>query len=444
MKILKRNIALLLILIILLTTVNTMAQENAWNEDDLNSFLNQLAEDDNNGPWQKAIYYAGAENLTLDNDVLTFFLRGFTPNVNSLPKLKEDPKGWFDGFFANISEYSLEASLTFEDGNPTKKSITKLKNIIENAASKAKGAFRQQTVKTALLDLLFPIPYKDATTFKKGVISPEFYQWMSLMNVEESQSEAYSALLYAQTNHQINFDKGPHALEYSIKINSPENVLIQGENVAIANISKIQKANSMDVEQIKSFFKQGLLEAAGTLRKSTKETQSFTVDIDQLAIGNINDDYLSFLKSFTLTDSFNQFEEKVRDLPDYPALDFPKNGRISGTTSGTKIIIKTPRDEYARYIQIRSTQNDNILVDLFIRPGGKATVRAPQGMCYLLIAMGNTWYGEDELFGKDTIMSKTDDLEIKSSRYYHTLTLGGVEDGNLRIWDASKDMFKKK
>lgn len=439
-----RTLSLLLALIMIMPLASALAQETTWDEERLNTYLTTLSEESKD-PWQKAIYQAGAENLSLDGDVLSFFLRGFAPNVKSLPKQKEDPKGWLAGFFVNINEYSLEASLTLAEGEPTKNSVTKLKSTVKNAAAKAKQAFGQQTVKTALLDLLFPTPYKDAAALKKGDVSPAFYQWIDWMGMEEANVQAYSALLYAQNGRQLNLNNGPHALEYSVKATAPTRVLAEGEQAVMAVVSKKSKANAIDRERLQSMFNQGLLEAAGALRKSARDKQVFTANVDQLALGSAGADYDSFLQEFTLASAFDQFEGKVRELPDYPALDYPKNGRISGNTSGTKIIIKIPKDEYARYVQIRSAYNDNLIVDLFVRPGGSATVRAPQGMCYLLIARGTTWYGEEALFGKDSVLSKTDDIDIKSAKYYHTLTLGGVkdEDANLNSWGANKDMFKK-
>ena len=142
--------------------------------------------------------------------------------------------------------------------------------------------------------------------------------------------------------------------------------------------------------------------------------------------------------------TFARLLKSVRAMPDYPALDYPKNGRLSGTTSGTKIIVKAPKDQLARYIQIRSTGDDRMQVSFFIRPGGTATVRAPQGNAYMLIAAGTTWYGEDGIFGTDSIYSKTDDFEILFSRYYHTITLKPDDgNGNMRMWEVDPEAFKK-
>lgn len=440
----KRFIALLLALLMTFSLLSALAQETAWDEDRLNAYLNTLAETSKDS-WQKAIYQAGAENLTVENDVLTFFLRGFAPNLKALPKQTEDPKGWLTGFFANISEYSLEACLTLAEGEPTKNSAAKLKTTVKNAAASAKKAFGQQAVKTALMDLLFPIPYKDAKAYKSEKISPEFTQWMSKMGLEADETQAFSALLYAQNARQLNLNKGPHALEISVKSTAPDRVLAQGGQTALDDLSKVTKANAIDSDRLMSLFYQGLLDASGSLRKSARDKLVFSVDVDELAQGSAGAEYEGFLQAFTLASAFDQFKSRVRGLPDFPAQDYPKNGRISGSTSGTKIVVKIPKDGSARYIQFRSASSGRLLVDLFIRPGGKATVRVPPGTCYLLMAIGKTWYGYEALFGKESILSRTQDLDIRSvpSNAYFELTLGGVKKGNIKAWSTNLSEFSK-
>lgn len=443
MKHLKQLIALLLALLLCLFAVTAPAEGNrTWDADGLKAYLNELAKETKD-EWQKAIYQAGAENLTEENGTLTFLLRGFSPDIKNLPKQKEDPNGWLEGFFANVAAYRLEASLAIENGVPAKASENKLKNAVKNAAVKAKEAFNQKTVKNALLDLLFPVPYQDAAAFKQGALSPEFNQWLSWMGMGENHPQALSALMYAQTSRQMNLSKGPHALEISVRSVAPAALLSEANRAAIEKISKVAQANAMRYEELSAYFENELVEVSGTLRKKPADKQVFSVDVDQLAERSAGEAYDAFLTGFTVGEAADQFETAVRDLPDYPALDYPKNGRISGNTSGTKIIIKVPKDGFARYIQVRSVSTDHMLVDLFILPGGSATVRAPQGMVYLLIAMGKTWYGEEALFGEDSILSRTDDIEIKSARYYHTITLGGVANGNLKSWSVDEGSFKK-
>lgn len=443
MKHLKQLIALLLALFLCLFAVTAPAEGNrTWDADGLKAYLNELAKETKD-EWQKAIYQAGAENLIDENGTLTFFLRGFSPDIKNLPKQKDDPNGWLEGFFANVAAYRLEASLTIENGVPSKGSENKLKNAVKNAAAKAKEAFNQKTVKNALLDLLFPVPYQDATAFKQGALSPEFNQWLSWMSVGENHPQALSALMYAQTSRQMNLSKGPHALEISVKTVAPAALLSEANRAAIEKISKVARANAMRYEELNAYFENELVEVSGTLRKKPADKQVFSVDVDQLAERSAGEAYDAFLTGFTVGEAADQFETAVRTLPDYPAQDYPKSGRLSGGNSGTKIIVKAPKDELARYLQLRSSADDSLLVSLFIRPGGSATVRARQGDAYFLIAAGNTWYGEEGIFGPDSSYSMTDTFEVKSSRYYHTITLEPVDEGNMRMWGVDPDKFRQ-
>lgn len=443
MKHLKRLIALLLALTLGLSAAAALAaQERTWDEDGLNAYLNELAEESKD-EWQKAIYRAGVENLTEENGQLTFFLRNFSPDVKNLPKQKDDPNGWLEGFFTNVASCRMEATLTIEDGMPTKKSENKLKSDVRSAAEKAKAAFSQQAVKNALLDLLFPEPYKDQAAFKQGTISDGFKRWRSLKGMEEGKEQVWAALMYAQASRQLNLNKGPHALEVSVRFTPPDTLLAQGEAAALKEVSKIARANIMEQEALMSAFVNALGSSAAKMRREEKERKVFTVDIDYLFVSETDNEYQGFLNTYTYHDAFDRLEVAVRTLPDYPAQDYPKNGRLSGSTSGTKIIVKAPKDEAARYIQLRSSEDDSLLVSFFIRPGGSATVRARQGDAYMLIAAGATWYGEEGIFGPDSSYSMTDAFEVLSSRYYHTITLEPVEDGNMKMWSVDPDRFRQ-
>lgn len=443
MKHLKRLIALLLALTLGLSAAAALAaQERTWDEDGLNAYLNELAEESKD-EWQKAIYRAGVENLTEENGQLTFFLRNFSPDVKNLPKQKDDPNGWLEGFFTNVASCRMEATLTIEDGMPTKKSENKLKSDVRSAAEKAKAAFSQQAVKNALLDLLFPEPYKDQAAFKQGTLSDGFKRWWSLKGMEEGKEQVWAALMYAQASRQLNLNKGPHALEVSVRFTPPDTLLAQGEAAALKEVSKIARANIMEQEALMSAFVNALGSSAAKMRREEKERKVFTVDIDYLFVSETDNEYQGFLNTYTYHDAFDRLEVAVRTLPDYPAQDYPKNGRLSGSTSGTKIIVKAPKDDLARYLQLRSGADDSLLVSLFIRPGGSATVRARQGDAYFLIAAGNTWYGEEGIFGPDSSYSMTDTFEVMSSRYYHTITLEPVEEGNMRMWGVDPDRFRQ-
>lgn len=209
MKHLNRLIALLLAALMTLSLTTAMAQgSEGWDEIRLNRHLNALA-DKTKDPWQKAIYQAGAENLTVEGDKLSFFLRGYAPDMKALPKITADPAGWYEGFFQGLQPHSLSAALQLKDGEPTKASQGKLEATVRNAAGKAKGIFSQQTVKTAMLNLLFPSPYKDSAAMKSGQLTPAFEYWATRHGVPDHQRKSFAALLYAQQNPQLITSGGP-------------------------------------------------------------------------------------------------------------------------------------------------------------------------------------------------------------------------------------------
>ena len=142
-----------------------------------------------------------------------------------------------------------------------------------------------------------------------------------------------------------------------MKATVPARVLIDGEQAAMNDLSKIAMANAMESDELKSYYFQGLLKAAGTLRKSAREKLVFSVNVDDLALGNAGQDYAAFLQAFTLTDTFDLLVSAVRKLPDYPALDYPKRTHLRQHLRH-QIIIRVPKDNYARYIQIRGAYDD--------------------------------------------------------------------------------------
>jgi len=68
-------------------------------------------------------------------------------------------------------------------------------------------------------------------------------------------------------------------------------------------------------------------------------------------------------------------------------------------------------------------------------------VRVRSGDYYFLIAAGEIWYGEEELFGYDGNYSSTDLLEVAGSNYYHTVTLETTTDGNMSVYGADPSSF---
>lgn len=105
--------------------------------------------------------------------------------------------------------------------------------------------------------------------------------------------------------------------------------------------------------------------------------------------------------------------------------DFPENGYIfydNGAAKKSKIVITSDGDS-AYYIKLVNPDTGDDIVRFFVRPGEKVSVKVPAGNYQLKYCYGETWYGEEHLFGEDTIIQDYPDLFEFSSTYYYTWTV---------------------
>ena len=83
-----------------------------------------------------------------------------------------------------------------------------------------------------------------------------------------------------------------------------------------------------------------------------------------------------------------------------------------------------------------------IAVTAMALQGKSVTVKVPQGFYYIAWCSGPYWYGEQELFSTLGTYSKSEKVEILSSRYYHTFKLVKSNTGNTSIYGANPDDFR--
>jgi len=218
-------------------------------------------------------------------------------------------------------------------------------------------------------------------------------------------------------------------------------------SAALQRLSKQEGAKELDEGGVASVFLEELNAQAAALKKKGSEKLDFTLNLDALFspdYASAGDEYNDFLYDFSdaFTARLQDLTGAVSDFPDYPAVDFPKSGRLGGSSKGTRVIYRIPKDNAARFLQMRKVDSDELAVSAFIRPGEKATVRVPKGMYYILLASGEIWYGEEYLFGDGGSYARTEDIEIMGSNYYHTITLGGAENGNMASYGADPSAFQ--
>jgi hypothetical protein len=407
----------------------------------INALLADLAEK-TTYPWRRAIYEAGARNVTESDGVVSFVLRSFNPRLSSLGEYKADKEAWMAGFIKAVQAYDLEVSLDFSKGDePTDASLTALKSAVSSAASKSRAAFDETTVRVAIAERMLPLPTETLASGAPFALTEAY----SALSTSDSMAQNLVPLFYAQTSQRMSVEDGPHALVFKCKGIDSLALLQEMETQAISELAKQRLANAMTLEAIEAYAVQILCDRAEAVREKSASSYDFIFDIDAFFAGDFGSDYDNYMQAYT-----DEYElvlvgiaERVWDMPDYPALDFPKSGRISGGTRGTKVIVKAPKGEEGFYVQFRKAETDELSVDLFVRPGASATVYTPKGMYYLMIASGETWYGVEDglLFGDYGDYSQSAETEIKGSDYYHTFTLRPEEGGNIDQYTADPGEF---
>ena len=92
---------------------------------------------------------------------------------------------------------------------------------------------------------------------------------------------------------------------------------------------------------------------------------------------------------------------------------------VSEPASGTVLSGYAPKDGSEITVSVAPTQScvvmllddsDRTLLSFFVRSGDTVTVDVPAEKMYVQFASGETWYGEELLFGKNTTYTKDDEL----------------------------------
>lgn len=120
-----------------------------------------------------------------------------------------------------------------------------------------------------------------------------------------------------------------------------------------------------------------------------------------------------------------------------PEKKLPKTSVVSGKNSGQSITVKSKKAVGDRFVTFYKISGKNLddkgkkVLSAMIRAGDSLTVRLPSGNYKMIQGSGEKWYGEKKAFGPSGYYQQTNQvLEVKSN-YSYTLTLYGVQDGNL-------------
>lgn len=121
---------------------------------------------------------------------------------------------------------------------------------------------------------------------------------------------------------------------------------------------------------------------------------------------------------------------------------------VSEPESGTILSGYAPKDGSQITVTLAPTassvvmlkdNSNRTLISFYVRAGETATVDVPAEKMYVQFASGKNWYGEDNLFGKETIYRKDNEL-TDFTQYTWEYELDPMSDGEFDHTDDSGDL----
>ena len=133
---------------------------------------------------------------------------------------------------------------------------------------------------------------------------------------------------------------------------------------------------------------------------------------------------------------------------DQPVIEFPANGYYTNHTGSiglAPLSIKTPAGDDYYFILLRSSPKGEVAVTTYIYAGETVEILVPLGDYTMHYAVGKVWYGEEYLFGPDTVYTNVDKIfkfyETDDSYVGHTIELIMQFGGNLNTVPGSSSDF---
>ena len=449
--VMKKALALCLCVLLLIGAVPFCAAEGAAASSDMAELVHALLLREAaklKDPWQKAILESGVDQFAVDGNSVSFRLRGFDPKVKSLGAYATalDPSAWLASALKNASAFDLELSLEVDGGSVSAKALKDLLASVKKAAAAAKKDFGSRDFAAALKDRLFPVPVSGKVKDMSDLSSPDpqFSAWYEAHRdlLGNAPPEVAVAAFHMQKSQTLTVKDGPHALSMTC-VGAPLSDLA-GDSIreikdaqAYLPLSARPAVNDPETE-LKTAFLAKAIPAA----KKAREKTVITLDVDELAAGELPAGYRQYFASFNWAGTVDDLSSALKQLPDSAALTLPKPGVLSGQNKGTRVIFRISDQANPTYIIMRDAATDRIAVTAMALPGKSVTVKVPQGFYYIAWCSGPYWYGEQELFSTLGTYSKSEKVEILSSRYYHTFKLVKSNTGNTSIYGANPDDFR--
>ncbi len=398
--------------------------------------------------WQKAIYTAGAKNISLEDGSLSFTLRGFDPKLNDLGARSkaEDPEQWLQTALENASEYNLAFSLSLQEGTVPQTEINALKASVQKAAAAAKSAFGSKDMTAALKDELFPLPYDGELTSSSQLRTPSeaFAAWYSRRSILPGYDVpcpvAASVMAYRKVQN-VNVQGGPHAITFTC---AGESLKELGSD-SISKVTDEQAflpASEREVNDPQEALVRALSIRTVSSMKKVKAKTEISVDLDTLTGGSLPAEYKQMFTEFRWEDLVEKLSDTLGSLPDEAAKEMPKNGIIKGGKSGTTVVFRAGDQVYPTYLIMRETSTDKVAVSAMLYPKKSVTVRVPKGKYEIAWCSGPYWFGTKVLFGALGQYNKSETVKIRDKKYRHTFTLKASKNDGVSFYDANPEDFR--
>ncbi len=411
----------------------------------INSILVEQA-DKTTDPWQKAIYESGAKNASVDDDVLSFYIRGFDPGLSEMPAYADEKDGWLEQALDNMQQYALAVSLPLKNGQLPTKSMDTLKSTVKTAASNAQKAVKGADMSAAIKETMFCPPLPEQVTDASKILNPDdsFIDWAYRNSylLNDLSPYALAPLFYTEKNQSMSLSGGPHAITLECTGGNVSEMIKESRLNALDAFAYVpaDERGALDAEEQ---FNLALAKSALEARKSSKNKFTITLDLDTFRPGNLPEEYEAFIASYQYSDVLDSLTEIIDQLPDAAAQPLPKNGKIRGGSNGGQVVVKISENSNATYVQLRNDDTDEIVATAFVRPGKQVTMYAAKGDYKILYCSGPYWYGEEDMFLDLGAYQKSDSFNLKSSSSVITITLEVDPNGDLGIFNANPNEFRK-
>ncbi len=428
--------------------------------------------DNASGGWERYIFNCGASNITMELgkfDVtrgkplaVSFMLASGNPRIKEQPKYTGDAQAFLSGIVQSMSTPDTKVKVNLAVTNVSSgyvvtfapKAEAALQKAVKTAAASAKKAFADKKVLSALTDFFMPapiaIPKKAPVSLKAGEYLEAYVRYLDRADTDEESRLLLPALLYSIKDCRLDISGGPEAI--ALTFNAPDlfELIEDAGNDVQYDMRYDARAKAYTREQltlrITARVEQKAIAHRHSKDKGTAGRYEFNLfdldrEIDAFALISANHDSAAVRSK--LESAVDDTSISIGELPDYPAVASPKSGLVSGRNTGTKCIFHMPKDGLNYCIGVYSASSDKQILVAFSNNGSRVTVRIPQGLVYFIIGEGETWYGQKHLFGETGSYMKTENIDIYSSRYYHTFTVKPKGGGNTDTYPLDySDLFR--